>query len=222
MDCAKLADEQLQADKMDLLYGEADTEVRRRVEAHLAGCAACRDEMQALRGVRQDLGAWRLRSPRPSFSPRGLVVPRWLAAAAAVVLALGTGFGLYGYASMRRALASQEARGRALEERQQQAELGLAALQTAAERPVTSDADRVLGRLDARIDQKVRASEERQGRAVELRFADWADHVEAQRRVDLARVAAGLSYLDGRHGEQVARTNELMGYVLETAAARKR
>jgi anti-sigma factor RsiW len=222
MDCEKLADEQLQADKMDLLYGESDTEVRRRVEAHLAGCAACRQEMQALRGVRQDLGAWRLRSPRPSFSPRGLVVPRWLAAAAAVVLALGASIGAFGYVSVRRALVSQEARARALEQRQQQAALDLAALRAAAERPVAFDADRVLPRLDARIDEKVRASEQRQGRAVDLRFADWADHVEAQRRVDLARVAAGLSYLDGRHGEQVARTNELMGYVLETAAARKR
>ena len=30
----------------------------------------------------------------------------------------------------------------------------------------------------------------------------------------MAQVAASLSYLDGRHGEQLARTNELMGYVL--------
>lgn len=222
MECDRIADERLQADKMDLLYGEADAEVRERVEAHLAGCAACRDELQALRRVRQDLVAWRPPSQRVAFSPRGLVVPRWLAAAAALILALGACFGAFGYVSVGRALASQEARARALEQRQQQAALGLAALQAAAERPVAFDADRMLARLDARIDEKVRASEERQGRAVDLRFADWADHVEAQRRVDLARVAAGLSYLDGRHGEQVARTNELMGYVLETAAARKR
>jgi hypothetical protein len=36
----------------------------------------------------------------------------------------------------------------------------------------------------------------------------------------MARVAASLSYLDGRHGQQLARTNELMGYVL--AASQKR
>jgi hypothetical protein len=46
--------------------------------------------------------------------------------------------------------------------------------------------------------------------------------MEAQRRVDLARVAAGLSYLDGRHGQQLARTNELMGYVLEAASLEER
>ena len=34
-------------------------------------------------------------------------------------------------------------------------------------------------------------------------------------------MAAGLSYLDGQHGAQLARTNELMGYVLETAAQKR-
>jgi anti-sigma factor RsiW len=221
MECERITDERLQADKVDLLYGEADAEVAERVEAHLAGCVACREEMQALRRVRQDLGAWRLPSPRPAFSPRGVVVPRWLAAAAAVALALGASFGALGYASVRRALASQEARARALEERQREASLTLAALKASADGSAALDADRVLATLDSRIDEKLRESEERQGRAVDLRFANWADHAEALRRVDLARVAAGLSYLDGRHGEQVARTNELMGYVLETAARKR-
>jgi hypothetical protein len=40
--------------------------------------------------------------------------------------------------------------------------------------------------------------------------------------VDLARVAAGLSYLDGQHGQQIARTNELMGYVLGAASGEPR
>jgi hypothetical protein len=218
MQCERIADEGLKADKMDLLYGEADAEIRARVEAHLAGCQACREEMAALRGVRQGLRAWRLPAARPSFSPRGLVVPRWLAAAAALLLALGTALGALGYASMKRALAAQEARAQALEERQRQASF---ALEDLAVRPAAVDADRLLARLDERIGERIRASEERQGQRVDLRFADWAEELEAQRRVDLARVAAGLSYLDGRHGEQVARTSELMGYVLE-ASAKKR
>jgi hypothetical protein len=37
----------------------------------------------------------------------------------------------------------------------------------------------------------------------------------------MARVAASLSYLDGRHGQQLARTNELMGYVLEASAQKR-
>ena len=45
---------------------------------------------------------------------------------------------------------------------------------------------------------------------IDLRLADWQERTEAQRRVDMARVAASLSYLDGRHGQQLARTNELI------------
>jgi hypothetical protein len=40
---------------------------------------------------------------------------------------------------------------------------------------------------------------------------------EAQRRLDLARMSAGLSYLDGRTGQQVARATELMGAVLQAS-----
>jgi hypothetical protein len=52
--------------------------------------------------------------------------------------------------------------------------------------------------------------------------AGWEERAEAQRRVDMARVAASLSYLDGRHGQQLARTNELMGYVLAASQSQKR
>jgi len=218
MQCDRIADAGLQADKMDLLYGEADAEVRARVEAHLAGCQACGEEMAALRELRQGLRAWRLPAARPAFSLRGVVVPWWLAAAAALLLALGASLGASGYVSVRRALAAQEARARALEERQREAAFALEAL---AVRPAAADARRMLARLDKRIDERIRASEERQGQRADLRFAGWTEEAEAQRRVDLARVAAGLSYLDGRHGEQVARTSELMGYVLE-ASAKKR
>jgi hypothetical protein len=34
-------------------------------------------------------------------------------------------------------------------------------------------------------------------------------------------MAASLSYLDGQHGQQLARTNELMGYVLQQASDRR-
>ena len=57
MQCDKVGDERLAADKMDLLYGEADTESRARAEAHLAGCTACRHEMEGLRALRGELRA---------------------------------------------------------------------------------------------------------------------------------------------------------------------
>jgi anti-sigma factor RsiW len=204
---------------MDALHGEADVETRARLEAHLQGCAACREEMAALRGVRRDLGAWRLPAARPAFTPRGVVLPRWLAAAALLLLGFGATLGIAGYASLRKALAAQEAREAESDRQHREA---VRALEAALERPRVEapDTAALLAGLDARIDDRLRASEARQGERLDLRLADWQQRAEAQRRVDLARVAASLSYLDGRHGQQLARTNELMGYVLDVSQKR--
>jgi hypothetical protein len=221
MECERRDDERLSEDKVDVLYGEADIEVRARVEAHLAACAACRDEMGSLARVRQDLAAWQLPRARPAYTPRGFVLPRWLAAAATLLVGIGLGLGASGYVSLRRALAAQEARATALEQGQRRAEAALAAA-LASPRPAAADPAALASLVDARVAEQLRTSETRQARQLELRLAGFGDRVEAQRRVDLARVAAGLSYLDGRHGQQLARTNELMGYVLQTASTSPR
>ena len=219
MDCERVGDEGLQADKMDALYGEADAAARARVEAHLAGCAACREEMAALRGVRRDLRAWALPAARPSFTPRGVVLPRWLAAAAVLIFLFGAALGVTGYVSLRRALVAQQARAAEAERRhQEEVRVLQGSLARAPAAPL--EAATILAGLDARIDERLRASESRQGERLEQRLADWGERAEAQRRVDMARVAASLSYLDGRHGQQLARTNELMGYVLEASQKR--
>jgi anti-sigma factor RsiW len=114
MDCERVGDEGLRDGMMDVLYGEADAAVRARVEEHLAGCPACREEMARLRALRRDLAAWRLPVARPSFTPRGVVLPRWLAAAALLLLGFGATLGVTGYVSLRRALVAQEARASAL------------------------------------------------------------------------------------------------------------
>jgi hypothetical protein len=176
--------------------------------------------MDALSRLRQELRAWRLPRPRPAFTPRGILVPRWLAAAAVLLAALGTTLGTTAHLQMRGALAGQEARALALEERQREAAVALeAALTRALAEP--ADPRTLFARVDARLDERLRASEARQAQTLERRLADWNERAEAQRRLDLARVAAGLSYLDGRHGQQMARTNELMGYVLEAAAQKR-
>jgi hypothetical protein len=218
MDCQRVGDETHQADKMDALYGEADAAVRARVEAHLAECPACREEMSALAAVRRDLGAWKLPLSRPSFTPRGVVVPRWLAAAAVLLVGFGATLGVTGYASLRRALAEQETRCAALERQHREAIQALEA--TRGERPA-SPAPVLLADIEARIDERVKASEARQAERLDLVLARWEEGADAQRRVDMARVAASLSYLDGRHGQQLARTNELMGYVLEASAQKR-
>jgi anti-sigma factor RsiW len=85
------------------LYDEADSAERQRVEAHLATCERCREELDGLRSVRSDLLAWDVPEhesvwkpftpARPTWSWRD--VPAWsLAAAALVMLALGAAGGL--------------------------------------------------------------------------------------------------------------------------------
>jgi anti-sigma factor RsiW len=219
MACERVADERFQADKMDVLYGEADAAVRARVEAHLAACPQCRGELAELSRLRRDLQAWRLPEVLPAFLPRGLVIPRWLAAAAALLVGLALGLGVSGYVSLRRELGQASARAAALEEQQRQTAHALESVLTRSGSPA-SPAE-LLTHVEVRLDERIRRSEAQQAKMLEAmletRITDWSTRAEAQRRLDLARVAEGLSYLDGQHGQQLARTNELISYVLANA-----
>jgi hypothetical protein len=219
-------------DGLDVLYGEADAATLKRVDEHHAVCASCRDEMAALRRVRRDLAAWELPAavaPRRAPAPRPLA---WLAAAAVLVAALGAGLVLSGTELQRDAgaltlrwgpgagagpaagemetlLARQEARHRA----------DIAALR-AELHPAAAVAERRPGSEEAllrRMQELVRESEARQDARVAARLIALSDRAETQRRYDLARVSAGLSYLEGKTGQDVVRTTELMGQVLQAS-----
>lgn len=218
---------------VELLYGEADSETRRLVEEHHAGCPACRADFDALRGVRRALGEWKL--PFSVERPLSLGLPRrasrWplLAAAAGLILATGLSLRLanarfevrggpllltLGGAStseIEARLAAQEARHRdelrALTARVEQVSAVPAAAATAPAGDETLAELRRLVSLESRRQQEeLRAS-----------LARYEERAEARRRYDLARVSAGLSYLEGRTGQQVARTTELMSYVLKAS-----
>jgi hypothetical protein len=83
---------------LDYLYDECGPAERPRVEAHLAECESCRDELRGWRSVRTDLLAWGV-PEQPSvwtpFAPPRVApwyrqVPAWaMAAAAALVFAIG-------------------------------------------------------------------------------------------------------------------------------------
>jgi hypothetical protein len=221
MECETFRDDQL-----DVLYGEADAATARRVSEHHALCAACREEMASLRRVRRDLTAWSLPegvAPRPAAAPRST---GWLAAAAALVAALGAGFVLSGselrheqgaltlrlgpaHSGVEALLARQEARHRA-EMDALRREL-LPAAQTGVPRVGSDQA------LLRRVEEMVRQSEERQDARFNARLAAFGEQAETQRRYDLARVSAGLSYLEGKTGQDVVRTTELMGYMLQAS-----
>jgi hypothetical protein len=218
MRCKRLQDDALAGQKMELLYGEADADVRAQVEAHLAECEACREEMVSFGRLRRDLRAWTLEGRPPRSVGAPLLRPARIAAAAALLL--GLGLGLAGYVSVRRDLAAQEARALA---RERHFTGEIAALRAALEgRPVPIAGEVALARVDERVSETIRRSERRQMERLRATFTDWSGQMEARRRMDLARVAAGLSYLDGQQGQQLARTNQLMGYVLEAASQEKR
>src|SRR5262249_58786676 len=125
--------------------------------------------------------------------------------------------GASGYLSLRRALVEQQARADALELRQREAQQ---ALQSALGRAPVGTSDAVLARLDARIDERLRSSRSEEQQRFERQLADWQQRADVRRRADMAQVAASLSYLDGRHGAQLQRTNELLGYRLHAPARR--
>ncbi len=66
----------------------------------------------------------------------------------------------------------------------------------------------------------IRESEARQSQQLQARIAEVKERAESQRRLDMARVSAGLSYLDGKNGQHVARTSELMNYMLQASYKR--
>jgi hypothetical protein len=217
MECQLLRDEM-----MDALYGEASAEKERRLAEHLEVCASCRDELAGFRGLRRELAEWKLPalgSLKPAFALRR---PLWLAVAAGLLLACGATIGLSGselrYEQGR--VAFRLGRGpdvqELLAEQQARHDREIAAL-----RASLSQASPAGGRDDAALLQNMQAimreSEARQAQRFAAGLKDLQEKTEAQRRYDLARVSAGLSYLDGKTGQHVARTSELMGYVLQAA-----
>jgi hypothetical protein len=207
MDCSGVRDQML-----DVLYGEADAETRRLVAEHHAQCPSCRHELAALHGVRQALGRWRLPEARPARTFRR----SGLAAAALVLLSLGAALGFSGSeirlenGRLAWRIGRSDVEGRLAEqEARHQAEIAKLRAELA-----TRDS------LLLEVDQRIRASEARQAVLLSAGLSELTARTAAQRRYDLARVSASLSYLDGRTGQQLAEQSELMGYLLQAADQR--
>ena len=216
-------------DLLDVLYEEASPDVRSRVDAHLAACSACRDEFGAFGRLRRDLASWSVPEPRRVSGGRAPLARRFVAAAAVLILAVGAAFGLSGselrYEQGRLFLrvgppaAAEEGWREALARGESRHREELTALRTRIAQaegrgPLES------GGGFAQLTQMIRDSEDRQGRRLEAGLARVESRTAAQRRYDVARMTAGLSYLEGKTGRHVARTTELMGYLLEASQKR--
>jgi hypothetical protein len=222
MECSAFRD-----DMLEVLYGEADPATRQRFEGHQQGCAACRDELAGLRGLRRDLAAWSL---PPALRPAGArLAPGWRpwAVAASMLLALGGALGLsgselryeQGRVGFRLGRAGTAPSDPAVADR-------LAVLEARHAREVQALRDELAqaregdAALLARVSEMVRGSEARQAVLVGAGMASLREEAAAQRRYDLAQVGASFSYLEGKTGLQAARTTELMGHVLQAAQKR--
>ena len=210
-----------------MLYGEAGAEARRLVEAHVATCSACRDELTSLRAVRSDLQRWKVPAARPLPFRRAGRTPSFLAAAAALLLASTAALGLWGsevsYAEGRFRLrlgrpgTEDVHQALAAAEKRHLEEIGRLRAEFASfPRPEEPLPDLVTERL-ARL---LRESEARQAQALEAGLSGLAERTETRRRYDLARIGAGLAYIDGKNGQQFSRTAELMGHVLDASQKR--
>jgi hypothetical protein len=209
---------------MDVLYGEADAETRRRFAEHEAGCATCRQELLALRQVRRQLAGWALPADlRPRRAAVWPHVPRVAALAAGLVVALFAGLGLAGsevrYEDGRldfrlgRAAATGDVQALLMaQEDRHRAEIEGLRAELRQERPADE--------LVTRVADMIRESETRQAVLVSATVSRLREESEEKRRYDLARVGAGLSYLDGKAGLQAARTTELVGHVLQATQNR--
>jgi hypothetical protein len=219
MECESVRDQML-----DVLYGEADADSAASFECHLSACSACQEELARLRDLRVTLQGWKL--PHQRRAVRRFAPPRyfWAAAAAAlVILALGGALALAGF-EMRftrgpvvvqlggadRGVAATPA---------SQDEHALAVARTAA--PAATAAGLREDVLLQRVAEMIQQSEGRQQLAMRASLTGVEERTSRQRRYDLARIGAGLSYIDGRTGQHMARTTELMGYVLQASDKRE-
>lgn len=218
-------------DLLDLVYGEASAERKASVESHVARCPACAQELQELHAVRRRMNEWKLPSwkqPHPPTAPS--LWRRNLAAAAAVLLVLGGAFRLSGGAlragqggievfwGAGRSSGAEELKtlvAAAEERHRQEIEVLRASIvgSPGGGSATTTDPTDLL----RRVSRMIELSEARQSEALRASLQELATETERRRRIDLAKVSAGLSYLDGKNGQHAARTTELMGYLVQAA-----
>jgi hypothetical protein len=114
-------------------------------------------------------------------------------------------------AELRRALEAQEAR-----HRQEMAELRTRMASQPLPAASSVDGEAIL----RQVAEMIQDSETRQVQKLDTGLVALSERAEARRRYDLARIGASLAYLDGRNGQQLSRTTELMGSMLEASQKR--
>jgi hypothetical protein len=245
---ATLSCEALREDIISLLYDDGDAAERSRARDHLAQCVPCRIEYTDLKGVRKTLTTWSLPAAEPVAQPRKTAprwVSAGLAAAAGLVIGIGAttvGRNVLFLTASETAVAANPATQTstpatapatsasaqfvsydqlqsALKDQENRYLAEIADLRRTLVQNTGAPAQLARGGSDAlAIERLLKASEERQARALEARLVGLRNENELQRQYDMAQVAAGLAYIDSRTGADAARTSELMKNLVRVTA----
>lgn len=176
------------------LFGEASPDLNKKLDAHLKECPACAEEVKGLRRTMQRLDAWQY--PKPVVRVRFAPVLR-LAAAAAIVLAVGVGLGRVTAPPQANLVAAKaELRASLLNEFQnlaQQNEVSCSNLVAAAEQRIVRTTEDALNTLGSELIEAVNLKSEADRRQIQtvidqLNRQRQADYVSLRR--DLETVAA--------------------------------
>lgn len=225
------------------LYNECDPAERASIEAHLAMCVACAEELEGLRMTRTALSSWappdarlgfRITSGSDEDAARVLRPGRWWqrpmpawaqAAAAVLVFAAGAGIGMRTGSQAppsapRAASAVAPVSAQDLADLEKRLVAQMTAVRASAERPPSAAAaPAVAADSDAAVLQRVRAllaeSEERQQRELALRMTQLMRDVDVQRRMDLTRIEQTFGQMEGYTRPELADQRQMLNYLIQ-------
>jgi hypothetical protein len=231
------------------LYDECDTAERAAVEAHLARCPNCAEELTALGATRTALLAWappdatlgfRVTSSQDDARAveRNNVVrparwwqrpmPAWAQVAAAIVI-----FAIGAILGMRTAdpspavvtVASDTGTSSVSTKDLAALEQRLRAEMTAVRSGGAPTQVQQVSSSDAAVLQRVRAllaeSEQRQQRELALRLGQVLRDVDTQRRMDLTRIEQTFGQMEGFTGPELANQRQMINYLIQRTGAQR-
>lgn len=200
--------DRLKSQLMDYLYDEMDDTTREDVEKHLAECAECRQEVEALKGTSEKLQSWEV-DPSPvrlTFVNEkvtlGHRIREWLGApwGRRVVFGVAAVLVLFSLANFELSLS----------EGQFQMKMSLLPRTSVEQSNPVSAAELADFKNEQLLlmQQLINASQEKQRQEWTRTFIDFAQEVEQQRRNDLKLVGNSFERLQFQTDRRIQQTHQ--------------
>jgi hypothetical protein len=232
------------------LYDECGADERAAVDAHLARCPICADEVRALGDTRTALAAWAPPDARLDFtitsahdetardvSTKSVLrparwwrrpMPAWAQVAAAIfIFAAGAVLGMRSAdpaptaARVVAGTTTSTVSAKDLAALEQRLRAEMTTLRSAAAPAQVQQGSS----SDAAVLQRVRSllaeSEERQQRELAFRLTQVMRDVDAQRRMDLSRIEQTFGQMEGFTGPELANQRQMINYLIQRTGAQR-